>query len=574
MNKGIFFITSTGFSGETAYKQFEDIAKSMNLKRAVVITTAAPGKENNQYSQLAFSQLQSMGFQKVDFYDFESDKQKDLTEYDVFYVCGGNTFKLMKFAIEVNLGESIKNLVERGGAYVGVSAGSLIIGPSIKIANEINPDNNDIGLKNFGGFNMVDFIVFPHYDEKYEKEIKEFEVNNKYNVKRLKNGEVIIVEVKNYKNYLDFKKNIKSIEDCLEDEIGTKGANLKIISDIKGVKILKTLCVSTKIFKKIMLDGANYSNFKLPGELSFEIMENIKKYFGDRRLVVRSSATCEDSPFLSFAGNYSSFLNIKGKRQILKAVKECYLSIFNKNSELYAKLFGIKIKDHAMAILIQGVAPVITSGVMFTRNPAGKENEIVVEYSDGLGDGVVGGAVKPKIKIVNFKNKKSQPKFILELIILGKKIEKKFNRPQDIEWGVTKNNEIIFFQSRPITAFKNKKLSGDTRDKKRVKIIKKGIGASSGIASGTLIRIIRKNQPLELNEDSILYFDKIVDLHFLQYLSKVKGLIISGGILSHIAVIARELKIPLVANVDSINIKNKSTVTINGDIGLIYYESK
>ena len=195
MNKsGTIFLTSTGLSSKNVYDKFKEIADSKSLKKVVIITTASSDKENNQYSQLALSQLKSAGFDVLDFYDFENEGLKDLSQYDVIYVCGGNTFKLMKFAKEMNFNKEVESLLKRDGIYIGVSAGSLIVSPSIQIANEIHPDINEVGLTDFSGFNTIDFIVFPHYSAEFEEEIKLFEVKNNVKVERLTNSQAILVK--------------------------------------------------------------------------------------------------------------------------------------------------------------------------------------------------------------------------------------------------------------------------------------------------------------------------------------------------------------------------------------------
>jgi len=195
MNKsGIIFLTSTGLSSKNVYDKFKEIVDSKNLKKVVIITTASSDKENNQYSQLALSQLKSVGFNIIDFYDFENEGLKDLSQYDVIYVCGGNTFKLMKFAREMNFDKEVESLLKRGGVYIGVSAGSLIIGPSIQIANEIHPDVNEIGLTDLSGFNIIDLIVFPHYSSEFEEEIKSFESKNNVKIERMTNSQAVLIK--------------------------------------------------------------------------------------------------------------------------------------------------------------------------------------------------------------------------------------------------------------------------------------------------------------------------------------------------------------------------------------------
>lgn len=195
MNKsGIVLLTSTGLSSQNVYDKFKEVADSKGFKKAVIITTASKDKENNQYSQLALSQLKSIGLSVVDFYDFENNGAKDLSGYDVIYVCGGNTFKLMKFAREMNFDREIDSLLKREGAYIGVSAGSLIVGPSIKIANEVHPDPNEVGLTDFTGFNIVNLIVYPHYSSEIEEEIKSFETKNDVRVERIDNSQAILLK--------------------------------------------------------------------------------------------------------------------------------------------------------------------------------------------------------------------------------------------------------------------------------------------------------------------------------------------------------------------------------------------
>jgi dipeptidase E len=191
-NLGIILLTSTGLSSQNVFNKFKEIADFKKYKKVVIITTAALEKENNQYSQLSLSQLKSIGFEVIDFYDFENDGFRDLSAYDVVFVMGGNTFKLLKFAKEVGFDKEIKALLERGGIYVGVSAGSLIVGPSIKIAEGV--DANEVGLTDFKGFSFVDFIVFPHYSNEFEESIKLFERDNNINIERINNSQAVLVD--------------------------------------------------------------------------------------------------------------------------------------------------------------------------------------------------------------------------------------------------------------------------------------------------------------------------------------------------------------------------------------------
>src|SRR3989344_8699025 len=147
MDSGILLLTSTGFSSGIVTERFKVIVSDYKNRTVAIITTAAEEKENNKYSQLAKKQFGEMGFLHIDFVDLETEPDKDFAKYDIIYVCGGNTFKLLKFARKANFQSSVNNLIKRNGVYVGVSAGSIIVSPSINIANEVEPDSNDIGLE-------------------------------------------------------------------------------------------------------------------------------------------------------------------------------------------------------------------------------------------------------------------------------------------------------------------------------------------------------------------------------------------------------------------------------------------
>jgi len=197
IKSGIIFLTSTGLSSSVVFDKFKEIVSLKKINKAVIVTTAAEGKDNNQYSQLALSQLKAAGLSKVDFYDLEKDGHKPLSEYNIIYVCGGNTFKLMKFAKTTGFDKEIKALLKRGGVYIGVSAGSIVLGPSIKIADEINPDKNEVELTDLTGFNIVDFSVFPHYSNDFEEDIKKFEIKNNLKVERIDNSHAILIQDNN-----------------------------------------------------------------------------------------------------------------------------------------------------------------------------------------------------------------------------------------------------------------------------------------------------------------------------------------------------------------------------------------
>jgi len=194
MNKGFLLLTSTGLTSPHIYEKFRSIVANPKNQSVAIITTAAEGKENNKYSQLAKKQFESLGFASVDFIDLETQPEKDLSSYGIIYVCGGNTFKLLKSARKANFKLSIEKLLERNGIYIGVSAGSIIVGPSIEIAGEIAADKNEIGLEDLTGFGITNLIVLPHYSSEVEEETKAFEAKHGVTVERLSNSQAALIK--------------------------------------------------------------------------------------------------------------------------------------------------------------------------------------------------------------------------------------------------------------------------------------------------------------------------------------------------------------------------------------------
>lgn len=193
MDKGFLLLTSTGLTSPNIYEKFRGLVSDPQKQSVAIITTAAESKENNKYSQLAKKQFESLGFVSVDFVDLEMQPEKDFSSYDIIYVCGGNTFELLKFARNANFKLSIEKLLERNGIYIGVSAGSIIVGPFINIANEVESDPNDIGLKDFTGFNITTHIILPHYSQAMEIETVNFEKKYGVTVERLNNSQAILI---------------------------------------------------------------------------------------------------------------------------------------------------------------------------------------------------------------------------------------------------------------------------------------------------------------------------------------------------------------------------------------------
>lgn len=187
----MIFLTSTGFSNKNVYDKFIELAKPNSSDRVAIITTAAEEKEKNEFSQFAYQQLEKMDYQNIDFFDVEFQNPEELKKYDVLYICGGNTFYLLKHLKESGADKIISDIVKQGIIYVGVSAGSIVIGPNINIANEVEPDPNDVGLSDLTGLGVIDLIVCPHFTEQSEDEVEKFEKKYGVSVERLTDEQAI-----------------------------------------------------------------------------------------------------------------------------------------------------------------------------------------------------------------------------------------------------------------------------------------------------------------------------------------------------------------------------------------------
>lgn len=205
-----------------------------------------------------------------------------------------------------------------------------------------------------------------------------------------------------------------------------------------------------------------FSKGSLPPKLENELQELLKSHPGTR-WAVRSSSTAEDLGEASFAGIYESYLNVKGFELLVDAIKKCWASMWTESVHHYMmqqkKLSKMKI---SMAIILQEMVPAQYAGVVFTRNPVFFNDEISVEYCEGIAEELVTGKVRPWSCSVGRQNleiitdtspaKKGLGKDkIIEIASLSLKLEKLFRKPLDIEWAYC-NGTFFMLQARPITS--------------------------------------------------------------------------------------------------------------------------
>ncbi|MFX0026067.1 MAG: PEP/pyruvate-binding domain-containing protein [Candidatus Hermodarchaeota archaeon] len=261
--------------------------------------------------------------------------------------------------------------------------------------------------------------------------------------------------------------------------------------DINDIQSLKR--VSKEIRNEVIRSS-------LPIELENEIKAKYSQ-FDSFRVAIRSSAIAEDLPTASFAGQYDSYLNIKGQEQILDHIKKCYASLWTERAISYRRKNKISHKQLKIAVIVQRMIHAKCSGVLFTANPISLNNtEIIIESNFGLGESVVSGLTSPDHFIIQRRGKYGKedftiltrrignkklavrPKYsnnelgvkyfelseqekkqasisdknVIALAKIGTQIEKIFKRnPQDIEWAINNDDQIYIIQTRPITAPKS-----------------------------------------------------------------------------------------------------------------------
>lgn len=323
---------------------------------------------------------------------------------------------------------------------------------------------------------------------------------------------------------------------------GEKGKNLKILNEVftgcSEISVPETLVLPVELFRTIMGDFrdckiTNYEDIKINPKFRKKILDGIRLKFGFQNLVIRSSATCEDSIFFSSSGRYDSFLNIKTDKEIIKAIKKIYYSLFSDNSRLYGEIYNIDIKSEGMAVLIQPVAPVVNSGVIFSCDPVNHDHKYIIESTKGLGTAVVEGNGEIFRQEVSYRDRdRDSINLLLKAVDL---IKQRFGYEVDVEWGVDTNHHLYIFQARPII-FNNSKFKVDNLKFKRAQecsIISKGF--SIGKISNTAEEGNRK----------ILFQYKKYDQDNLTLLLSSRGIILKqNSKLSHMSNIIRELAKP------------------------------
>lgn len=280
--------------------------------------------------------------------------------------------------------------------------------------------------------------------------------------------------------------------------VGGKGANLGEMFNA-GLPVPDGFCITGDAFDEYMkCNGFDqqtlvYSETLLSeissGQLWPELEEEIAACYAalgqNMRVAVRSSATAEDLPEASFAGQQETYLNVVGKEPLISAIKKCFASLYSTRAVAYRKQSNFDTIKVSLAVVIQKMVESEVSGVLFTADPVSQiTDQMMLNASWGLGEAIVSGKVTPDVYIYNkihkrIVDKKMGDKDILicygttgieerktpleqrnrfclndkqalEVFAMGQKVEQHYGSPQDIEWAIS-DGRLYLLQSRPIT---------------------------------------------------------------------------------------------------------------------------
>ncbi|MEV5208626.1 rifamycin-inactivating phosphotransferase [Micromonospora sp. NPDC053740] len=307
--------------------------------------------------------------------------------------------------------------------------------------------------------------------------------------------------------------DLREVDEKQVSVVGGKAAHLGALSRIDGIRVPAGFCVTTAAFRRIMAQTPSMGDrldqlsrlsadereairtlsaeirrsveeTLIPGDLAAAITDALDRFGEQAAYAVRSSATAEDTPTASFAGQQDTYLNVVGPEAILRHVSRCWASLFTERAVIYRLRNGIDHRTVQMAVVVQQMVFSDAAGILFTADPVtGNRTVATVDASFGLGEALVSGLVNPDVftvrdgevvagtvaakqravtalpgggtrEVAIEAQRQEQPALtqaqVLRLVQLGRRIEAHFGRPQDIEWCLV-DDDFQIVQSRPIT---------------------------------------------------------------------------------------------------------------------------
>lgn len=381
------------------------------------------------------------------------------------------------------------------------------------------------------------------------------------------------------------------------------GIEEKIFSRLKNIDV-----EDSDILEKVSAEVKEIvMSAKMPEDIRKETLSAYKKMGKEVVVAVRSSATAEDLPDASFAGQQDTYLNITGEKNLLEAVQMCWASLYGARAIYYRVKQGFEHSAVDIAVVVQRLIYSEKSGVMFSSHPVTGEPTTIIEASWGLGEAVVSGMVSPDNYVFDVKSNHVIDRYIAtkEVEILpdgahgtkevevseerkkaavlsdaeiaklakyAKISEDHYGVPQDVEWGIV-GNEIFILQSRPITTIKNTGIS-KTGDKVEGngKIILEGQGASPGIATGKVVIVASTKDLNKVNTGDIMVA-KMTNPDMVPAMRKASAIITDeGGMTCHAAIVSRELGTPATVGTKKATstLLDGQVVTVDGEKGIVF----
>jgi len=350
----------------------------------------------------------------------------------------------------------------------------------------------------------------------------------------------------------------------------------------------------------------------IPESLQKEILSAYDE-MDHRSVAVRSSATAEDLPDASFAGQQETFLNVT-RENLLDRVRECWASLFTQRALYYRNEQGFDNTVVNIAVVVQEMVDATKSGVMFTSHPSTGAPVLTIEAAWGLGEAVVSGAVTPDNYVIDRATGELETESVAEkkvmhvrdsetgetveravpeekrtsrvlseseldeLLELGEMIEDYYGDPQDVEWAIDEG-EVYLLQSRPITTIseagneaKNVADGGvGARQADEPDVVLSGLGASPGRASGE-VSIVDKLDELDKVGEGDIIVAKMTTPDMVPAMKRAGGIVTDeGGMTSHAAIVSRELGVPAVVGAETATdrLRDGQMITIDGEKGSV-----
>ena len=353
-----------------------------------------------------------------------------------------------------------------------------------------------------------------------------------------------------------------------------------------------------------------FESFEIPKDLMDDIRKSYAKLFAKGKegfVAVRSSATAEDLPDASFAGQQETYLNVHGEEDLFDKIRKCWSSLFTARAIAYREKQGFAHEDVKLAVVVQKMVNSEVSGIMFTVDPNSGAKEIVIEGGYGLGEAIVGGEVTPDTYKIDKDNmsikarristqkwkytkgpdgstvkedipeekqavQKIEDRRVVEIAEIGRQIEIHYEKPMDMEWCI-EDGKVYIVQARPITAVGNSAVNETVQTEAASEdILTTGLGASPGLASGRVI-IYDESMSLDVVKDGDVLVTGMTMPDMVPAMSRAAAIVTDeGGMTCHAAIISRELGTPCVVgtgNATSI-LSDGMMITVDGTTGTVY----